>query len=505
MWVWILLVYSPLCEAALGEPPRVSPTSSIYFPHAGAAFLSSRDWLLITTINLDPYDQLLHQMKVEIDNFAQAVDALNDVYQETRDQDAGNSQPQNKKGKTTPDPQPLFTEELFGLAHTQTKQMGSELARLQLLYNEIRVSFLKRPDSAEESLTETLSRPTRALVPDWLSTVLGFTTGLATESQTNLLKKHIRILSEENKLIATAVHQGITLLNSTSQEVGLNRRAINHLTDAVETMRQEFGDLQSLIAGRITDRLSLALGADALLLSLSAASTLIRRTHSELIILRAQLQSAASGQYPWDLLSPEEVETFANHLRESLPHSYVLPFKTDELHLLLHTLPAVVVSNTTTVHVALRFPLSEQEEFYDIHTVAYVPYFDDTSNTTVLQYSPEAEALAITKDRSRYRLLSASEVALCAAKHVTHCPLTGPAYDTENAPLCVTSLLIQDQNNARRLCKLEPLPIPRTPIFRPIGLANWLVFSPESLHMTLACMPHVRPEGQRSARQDLCD
>ena len=66
MWVWILLVYSPLCEAALGEPPRVSPTSSIYFPHAGAAFLSSRDWLLITTINLDPYDQLLYQMKAEI-------------------------------------------------------------------------------------------------------------------------------------------------------------------------------------------------------------------------------------------------------------------------------------------------------------------------------------------------------------------------------------------------------------------------------------------------------
>ena len=94
MWVWILLVYSPLCEAALGEPPRVSPTSSIYFPHAGAAFLSSRDWLLITTINLDPYDQLLHQMKTEIDNFAHAVDSLNDVYQETRNQDAGDSQPQ---------------------------------------------------------------------------------------------------------------------------------------------------------------------------------------------------------------------------------------------------------------------------------------------------------------------------------------------------------------------------------------------------------------------------
>ena len=80
MWVWILLAYTPLSGAALGEPPRVSPTSPVHFPLTGAAFLSYREWLLITTISLEPHEDLLHQMKDEIDDFARAVDTLNDEY-----------------------------------------------------------------------------------------------------------------------------------------------------------------------------------------------------------------------------------------------------------------------------------------------------------------------------------------------------------------------------------------------------------------------------------------
>ena len=493
MWVWILLAYTPLSGAALGEPPRVSPTSPVHFPLTGAAFLSYREWLLITTINLEPYENLLHQMENEIDDFARAVDTLNDEYQETIRQSKTDPPTTPRKGKGTLPSQTTWSEDLFSLAHSQTNHLSEELANLRALYEGIRVSFLKQPGPDEETFTDIPSRPTRALVPDWISSFLGYTTGLTTRAQTDLLRRQIRVLSEENKVIATAARHGLTLLNTTTQEVARNRDAINHLAEAVENMHQQFVDLQDILAGQVTGRIAMTMGMDALLLSLTAASSLVRRAHTELLILRSQLQSAASGNYPWDMLSPAEVESFADHLRESLPHSYVLPYKTDQLHRLLHTLPAVVVSNTTTVHVALRFPLSEQEEYYDIHRVASVPYYADPSNTTILQYDLEADAIAITKDRSRYRPLSLAEAKPCEPPAVTHCPTAGPAYDTNNAPLCVTSLLIQDQGNAKRLCHLRTRPAPAAPVVRPLGQSNWLMFSPHSLHMTLSCAPQVQP------------
>ena len=469
--------------------PHVEATSPVYFPYLGSAYLTYREWMLTVTIDFTPYKEMMTRIRTELRKFEEALEKLIYDYSQLEYLKLNEEEETTKtQGNET-----LVYTELLDLARDQANQHKEELRLLEKIYQSLNYSFLRQKEERSDILSGRTLRGKRSFLPGWMSEGIGLITGLASKEKMKEVRNQIRILTQNNELITTATRSGMTLLNSTVIEVNHNRQGLNHLIEAVGTMEENFHELKQQIIGQLTDTSTMMVTFGGMQLSMNAVVSLIRRTQTQLLRVRSQLQAAIVGNYPIDLLNAKQIDIFADHLRDTLANTYILPYKTDELKNVLLGLPTLVVSNFTAIHIIIRLPLSVKADEYLLYSVENVP-MNTTENGTLAMYKLEATALAITPSNKKYKLLSLEAAQRCAQSHVTYCSLTGPTYDISNSPTCLSSIFTKDKETVKKYCTVHPVPSPILPLIHSLNRGRWLIFTLEPIHMNLECLDYSRPQ-----------
>ena len=475
-----LLLYLFIPEMQTQESETiVKQTPPVQFRHVGEAHVTYREWMLIVPIKLAQYGRMIDKIEKEVTRFEDTLTKI------ATDYEATTYSP--KLPKPTAAPQIPVHAHTLRVVENQMIQYREEIGQLRGLYDELREAFLTPPEEPREIITGATRREKRSLVPSWMTYGFGYLTGLSSQDQTDAIRRRIQILSTNTEKIASTVDHGMTLLNTTVMHAKQNRKAITHLAGAVEAMQTSYGEMEGRILTWYTDVQVMTTTLNGMMLAMNAATSLIRRCHAALQTLRSQMQTAITGQYPWDLMNKEDIKTFSDHLRDELSKTYMLPYQAGELQQLLYQLPTVVVGDDQAVHILIRLPLSHHDDLYNMYVIDAVP-LPEVKNGTIKQYILETEALAVTQDNLRYKPMDTKTAIGCGDRRVRHCTLTGPSYDMTDAPLCVTSLFTRDENAVNDRCQLENIPKPSVPIIKDLGRGQWMMFTTEDERLTLQCL-----------------
>ena len=484
-WIAILLMGS---LTAAGDPVAEPGTDgALVVAYRGEAYIEFRSWVLSLSIDLGPYATHLRRLDQEIERYEQEVGRIPAIF--NRRTDLG-----TLFNFTSADG--AVKEEMFRPWHDETHRLSlvevtalrDEVGRLWDLFHQLEQVFLLRRERSERktTLTGRQKRPKRAIL-GFIGKIFGPTFGLTTEAETRTLRRQIRILSDRQGLLTSALSDSLSMINATRRALELNQRGVEHLNLAVAKIAAQLQALYKEVRNAMGKELLYSEAITHNFAMLHVATSLVRRVTTELLILRDQLQATMHGQLPFDFLSVPELTKFTKELRQYLHQDYIIPYMEDELLAVVQTLPVAVVSDTDTIHVLLSFPIARRSEKFHLYELISVPVPDPVAPDYTVQYNLETKFLAVNEDHSRYRLMTKDTFDICSNGGITHCDVQGATYVMDAAPTCVTALYLKDQERIDRHCKIERSRRPSFPVAQRIHLGDWLLYLPEDTTLDIRC------------------
>lgn len=236
-------------------------------------------WLITLVIDLQPYELLLAQLRVEIDML-----------------EAARTQGLNYHRVLY-----SLTQESL-ILERQWKEMSDYLKGIKLLR----------------------TRQKRAVLPI-IGKALGVLFGTVSEDEIRLIKRKLTQVEQRQQSTAQVVKESVSILNVTRLEVAINREIINWLIAYLHDLRQEMANVATTITTEYQEL------EDFLLkhLQLLAIVNRVRQTSHTLTVLlghvRVQLDMLSMGQLSPSIITPERRRVVLLEIQSKLPHHLGLP------------------------------------------------------------------------------------------------------------------------------------------------------------------------------------
>ena len=110
------------------------------------------------------------------------------------------------------------------------------------------------------------------------------------------------------------------------------------------------------------------------------------------------------------------------------------------------------------IRIVLKIPLiniKEQHEAYKVHTLPLPLYSiskNETSHPHLVKYELETEAVMVSKDKTKFSLLSENSYQVRNSDHMQFCDHKTAFYQTNLNKLCVMALFMQAWDDIKQLC-----------------------------------------------------
>ena len=499
-------IYGVYPQSEVPDPVQISHTPPILFTYKGDSYLQYRSWVLAVTLNITRYGLMLKQVRIEVEKFESAISELESQSPIWRDSKLLGMDAESRSHTNST---------VFHLSHTavvmsarsHAMQMKAEISSLQFMYNRMEAIYLSdgQPstyDSTQFDLMEmhrfgrsfsstNETEPQKVFKRDaifsWFGALLGTVIGLKNHHDLKNMKKQLKILSDKNQWLASAMEENLSILKDTRVTVAENSEAISELQDGIIYLKSVVEDMYSTLKMSHEREIVYSQVLDAVIISISSAHSLLRQTQTELLVVRDQLTTACQGTLPLDLVSTTDLQHFAEHLRRKLTDDFVLPFTDSDLLGLYRALPVTVISSTKEVFILINFPIARRSEKFELYKLHQVPFPYENQPDLALKYAVEGNALAISSDRSRFKLLNEYQFAQCSAKYVTHCHIPGATYMISDSNLCLTALFSKRQDKIDEQCNSEVLKTNRLPIVEDLGGGVFLIYTKSPLQFEFKC------------------
>ena len=229
-------------------------------------------------------------------------------------------------------------------------------------------------------------------------------------------------------------------------QVSENRRSIMDLIIVVQKLDRKIFNLQQAFSQKfvtleqfIHTYLQFQLILDEIKQAIQDAVLYLESLKSGLNMLSMQHLST-------NTISPKDLKELLIEVESKLPNNFELPRNPrKDIWYFYKTLTSITYLENYEIRIILKIPLINTKEEYEIYRIYNLPLPMSTKQTNIiLKYALETEMLMVSKDKSKFLLLSENTLQMCNSCHFRFCNPETAFYQANINKFCVVALFMQN-------------------------------------------------------------
>ena len=484
----VMLLILVLQRGANADEDPSLPTVDFY--SRGNIVLADSHWLLSLVIDLEPYRDTLDILSRDLREFRATLDTQMTPFVTSH---VSNISSINDVASS-----------LYGVLHKELSRFEDEVVLLQQLYRDVCMLFLnskasfrvkggreskrrgtqnnRRVSSEVESDNDSISDSDNEENEEFFSDLELGTRGMNTHRETSnrskrgilgflgplfsamfdlpserdftIMKTNLESMFRDTKELRKTMLITLHVLNSTREEVSINRDFLNQLSQTVIQTRTEIFSLLSDIHLEVENNLQFSAIVDKINGYFNLAASNLRISMHQLTLLKSDLMMARYGQLSPTLIGSNQFLGILKNIRERLSRDVSLPFKLREIGL-FYDLPVILTRDRGhTLSILIDIPLKSAINQYNVYEPIQTPVvLDRVKHTFDLK---DTKFLAISADQKYYMKLTNQELALC---QTAICKLNRVKYSSLYGRDCIYALYAKNLNEIPRVCTLISGPL----------------------------------------------
>jgi hypothetical protein len=108
--------------------------------------------------------------------------------------------------------------------------------------------------------------------------------------------------------------------------------------------------------------------------------------------------------------------------------------------------------------IQIQIPITELNEKYEVFRIfnietAYMPN-NNSDQKVIAKYQLDYDSLIYNKERTKFSVLTSSELDDCQNNFLKYCDIASPIYQRSVTNMCISALFLKDENAIRANCKI---------------------------------------------------
>ena len=209
------------------------------------------------------------------------------------------------------------------------------------------------------------------------------------------------------------------------------------------------------------------------------ATTSLRQVGNSIIDLKDNVEKMMRGELPLSLIDKNDFEIILRSIKRKMPSKYTLPYSLRRMSDYYKFIPVHLISNGTSIMLALTIPLLTAKSNYELIEGVQVPTLQ---NGRVVQYNWPSNFVAVSRERNEFINVNKDE-ALSCSRHSQICLNTNPVFNSMTLPNCMVSLINQ---RSTKLCTESVVENPQITV-KHLFDGKWILFLPERQEVNVDC------------------
>ena len=447
-----------IVSLCIGLSCALFTSENVIFQKTNEIYINDAHWFVTFIHDLRPFKNLINQTEVDLESTDELIEAIIRNYKYSN---------------------------LTGYMET-FKSLRVEVDLLSDTYKSDYDNF-----DEYQTLSVKNQRDQRSLIPI-IGQLMSTLYGTVSEKDLENINRNIKSLASNQNQIIHDLDMSLSVLNLTRMQVTENRRSIMDLIVVIQKLDRGIMRLQETFYKKFI-RLEqfvhtyLQMILDEIKLTTQDAVFYLENLMSELNML--SLQHLATNT-----ISPKDLRELLIEVESKLPNNFELPRKPgDDIWFYYKTLTCLTYLQDNEIRIVLKIPLINTKEEYDIFKVHNMPlpvHHNQSSTSSVnvmVKYELETEMFMISRDKTRFLLLSENNYHMCNSYHLQFCNPETAFYPTNVNKLCITALYMQMSQDIQMFCKQTIVLNQKLPITKYIASGVWIVVTHVPLTFTISC------------------
>ena len=433
-------------------------SENVVFQKTNEVFINDAKWSVTFVPDLRPFQKLINQIKNDLVHTDEIVKTITNFYESSN---------------------------MTGYVET-FKSLHIEVDLLTDTYNSVYDNFAEY-----QSLSVNGHRSQRSLISitgQLMSTLFG----TVSENDLENINRNIKVLAGNQKQIIHDLDVSLSVLNLTRMQVSENRRSIMDLIIVVQKLDRKIFDLQQVFSAKFV-RLEQFVHT---YLQFQMILDEIKQTTQDAVFylesLKSELNMLSMQHLSTNTISPKDLKELLIEVESKLPNNFELPRNPrKDIWYFYKTLTSITYLEDNEIRIVLKIPLINTKEEYEVYRIYNLPLPMATKQTNImLKYTLETDMLMVSKDRSKFSLLTESAFHMCNSFHYRFCNPETAFYQANINRFCVVALFMQNQLDIKTFCKQMVILDQKLPLTSYLSYGLWIVVTNVPLTFAINCQSH---------------
>ena len=433
-------------------------SENVVFQKTNEVFINDAKWSVTFVHDLRPFQKLINQIKNDLVHTDEIVKTITNFYESSN---------------------------MTGYVET-FKSLHIEVDLLTDTYNSVYDNFAEY-----QSLSVNGHRSQRSLIPI-IGQLMSTLFGTVSENDLENINRNIKALAGNQKQIIHDLDVSLSVLNLTRMQVSENRRSIMDLIIVVQKLDRKIFDLQQVFSAKFV-RLEQFVHT---YLQFQMILNEIKQTTQDAVFylesLKSELNMLSMQHLSTNTISPKDLKELLIEVESKLPNNFELPRNPrKDIWYFYKTLTSITYLEDNEIRIVLKIPLINTKEEYEVYRIYNLPLPMATKQTNImLKYTLETDMLMVSKDRSKFSLLTESAFHMCNSFHYRFCNPETAFYQANINRFCVVALFMQNQRDIKTFCKQMVILDQKLPLTSYLSYGLWIVVTNVPLTFTINCQSH---------------
>ena len=433
-------------------------SENVVFQKTNEVFINDAKWSVTFVHDLRPFQKLINQIKNDLVHTDEKVKTITNFYESSN---------------------------MTGYVET-FKSLHIEVDLLTDTYNSVYDNFAEY-----QSLSVNGHRSQRSLIPI-IGQLMSTLFGTVSENDLENINRNIKALAGNQKQIIHDLDVSLSVLNLTRMQVSENRRSIMDLIIVVQKLDRKIFDLQQVFSAKFV-RLEQFVHT---YLQFQMILDEIKQTTQDAVFylesLKSELNMLSMQHLSTNTISPKDLKELLIEVESKLPNNFELPRNPrKDIWYFYKTLTSITYLEDKEIRIVLKIPLINTKEEYEVYRIYNLPLPMATKQTNImLKYTFETDMLMVSKDRSKFSLLTESAFHMCNSFHYRFCNPETVFYQANINRFCVVALFMQNQRDIKTFCKQTVILDQKLPLTSYLSYGLWIVVTNVPLTFTINCQSH---------------
>jgi len=441
------------------ETSGIQGNTGVYFQKMKTVHMSYSSWILTFSIDLHQYDTFFTNLDRQVAIFHRMM----------------SRQPINTNSSWT-----AVHSRINSLFKAEDLQFNLEFDKLRSLFTDI-TNVLTSPSEGWEER----SRKKRSLIP--LGKAFSFLFGVANDEELTMVKQAVLELKTSQRRLIHIISGGLSIINATHRAIENNRHFMGQLADATMLLKRDLNTMYETITSDITPEIMFTHVTTQISTMYHIIFASFISLHHSLVELESQLAQLLQGKLPLTLVLPNTLKKALMEIQAHAPAYLELPYALDRIDL-YYLLDVSLFHGNGQIHVAMDIPLVHKISRFTIYKVISMPIAHSKIGMSI-SYQLDHDFVAISKDKSRYMLLSQLDIEQCTGISTPYCQLEYPSLDINAAATCLTSLYFRNEALINDTCVITVSRKRSFPVIHGLGKGKWLISCHKEMGLEVTCPP----------------